>query len=1217
MTDDTTKSEDYLYLLSWVDCLERLDMLLLEARHLQRSIIHSLRVPPLYLLLASEEARIWGEGWISELDKEYDVAELARKWMQLYPTPAEVVQGRVVPEGEESEDSEILEKLQEALKSAWYGGKWGRDQKRNYHTLGVVQVLKRQILYDKLFLCDAAIKARIAYATGTSELFRKKSRFMLLRMAVLARVRTYVQYLGDHKSAFNRAMDSGPQDHPRPTTERRRELGVYTDFLSDRARDLTRDMHLLLNDLGACSKREQPPVVLHSWAHDFNSHQASLDDEVAEHASRSYHYIKTNFWMPERPDLQPIIAHEIAHGVLVDVFENLTDRGFSVAEDEFSVLLFELRNCLGEFRVPKDLGLPVKVPVDPLYLIREIACDLLAASIKGYTYLYAMFLEIIGYGLESLCDVGENHYNLQLIEIEWPMKGGRGISWLRGWHLRLHLVVAWLEQIHHHDSQCQLDDRLREGTLGVANRLSNELDQMAPEDEKDTGKVWCALRGEMVRLLTQAPVCKYVQDWRQRRCTDDRDENWKKGGREMPRSMRRLDWRVRDFLYRVQIAMKCEDGRPLNNWKGSSVAELDKRFRDTYGVGHVAGEYDPGVAADGDSFNALYRHIYDIPWQCALLRAMDIFLYTDGVREKNNKNENEITQGVMKQLQFDFAQGRELFQLALEFFLRDSDSSHHRLATAIRLVRDLGESNKGVELQGLRKWLGADEDFKYSNSLAKELPELSRADIRLCLLDNPGRYLLGEVDQVERWVSAISISGVFACITSLDAETYRKAECLAGRKLEALLVVIEEAVRDLDGDLRAEIEQLCCFLAIRHVDDDSKGSHQMRFFTLLLKAFGQDFSSDGAPEQALGWKPTEGVVHMETFILGRAALAGSYSNSNEKNSLSLQQVLRYPGWTYDEEGPCRKKKTVFWQTLLGRYDALFLTKTRPLCRCILPWFPSKDSDLSAEGKLTPDLKHSSGRVFPTFFLRQEMAIPLRFGDTKPWDSFNNNSLVAMIAIVLHHRADRLDFIYQLLCGCAAKHDSGDWPSNGGLHSVGKKMKRDKDWAWLTDGWGDLILVFNGEMKRLEEVFSIQDELYNHFMIDRTELILSTDCLDYALSDKGQRQGFDAEVQVRLVEDRLVRNINNVFKNRILDKFDVSEYRSGHARGKIFKIPGHMDFNIPITGIGRGSLGAGGVHDYRSLVNFLVKNNVSADGRPEMEFEYLDRLSTSIKLEQKR
>ncbi|HCS88637.1 MAG TPA: hypothetical protein DIW77_00875, partial [Chromatiaceae bacterium] len=50
---------ELLSLLAWVDAHDRLDILILEIRHIQTNLVHALRVPVLYRPLRFEERCIW------------------------------------------------------------------------------------------------------------------------------------------------------------------------------------------------------------------------------------------------------------------------------------------------------------------------------------------------------------------------------------------------------------------------------------------------------------------------------------------------------------------------------------------------------------------------------------------------------------------------------------------------------------------------------------------------------------------------------------------------------------------------------------------------------------------------------------------------------------------------------------------------------------------------------------------------------------------------------------------------------------------------------------------------------------------------------------------------------------------------------------------------------------------------------------------------------
>jgi len=65
-------------------------------------------------------------------------------------------------------------------------------------------------------------------------------------------------------------------------------------------------------------------------------------------------------------------------------------------EGLFSDLLATLRGAIESHRAWP--GLPRSdIHINPL--MRELACDLPAVSVKGFAYLYALFLEAMGHGM--------------------------------------------------------------------------------------------------------------------------------------------------------------------------------------------------------------------------------------------------------------------------------------------------------------------------------------------------------------------------------------------------------------------------------------------------------------------------------------------------------------------------------------------------------------------------------------------------------------------------------------------------------------------------------------------------------------------------------------------------------------------------------------------------------------------------------------------------
>ena len=120
---------------------------------------------------------------------------------------------------------------------------------------------------------------------------------------------------------------------------------------------------------------------------------------------------------------------------------------------------------------------------------------------------------------------------------------------------------------------------------------------------------------------------------------------------------------------------------------------------------------------------------------------------------------------------------------------------------------------------------------------------------------------------------------------------------------------------------------------------------------------------------------------------------------------------------------------------------------------------------------------------------------------------------------------------------------------------------DKDLAYLTDGWGDVLLFLHGPKKQesnnnddefermvmhLHRITNIQEVLFEDFMTDRTELIPTPAFLNVAAQIRKEGYDFSGNIfkvqvssRVRLMEDRLLWSSNKEFvkeiKNRIKNR----------------------------------------------------------------------------------
>jgi len=297
-------------------------------------------------------------------------------------------------------------------------------------------------------------------------------------------------------------------------------------------------------------------------------------------------------------------------------------------------------------------------------------------------------------------------------------------------------------------------------------------------------------------------------------------------------------------------------------------------------------------------------------------------------------------------------------------------------------------------------------------------------------------------------------------------------------------------------------------------------------------------------------------------------MAGSYAfqepdSEDKSNVLSFTEALRI-----EDEGKSGKyeyahaehNRKQFLQPLLGRYDALSYAKTRMLSRGPQPFFPY-DSQ-AAPPRIEDECVKER---FPTFFLRQEMAtrVSLRQMQT-PADSQYPQPFIACIAVTLQRRAYRLDFLYRLL-RCGAEDDKERLRSS--LKEAGIRFEP-QDYAFLTDGWGDILLMFMGDPRkeRIGEIFHIQDVLFQDFMVDRTELLFAPTCADVVAAIPRQRDDesqkkFQLRIQVRLMEDRSLSRNNRRFVDEMNKILDNEKSNIGAENFTIAKVPGRMDFNI--------------------------------------------------------
>lgn len=230
------KPGETLCILSWADAHDRLDTLILEIRHLQTNIIDSLREPLLYRPLRYEESHIWpgatdagaaaaspaspanpaawSDGWGALLlRRDITASALADAWVIRYPRPADFGGATDLgPSGNARSGAAscgvaypgldaasgaarlaICRAVSRRMRRVWQQRIWSLDQNRHYHVLRALQILKSNVVKDKVTLTYWGLRAfgEPLFMDGTGlaepEQRREQARFILLRAAVLAR----------------------------------------------------------------------------------------------------------------------------------------------------------------------------------------------------------------------------------------------------------------------------------------------------------------------------------------------------------------------------------------------------------------------------------------------------------------------------------------------------------------------------------------------------------------------------------------------------------------------------------------------------------------------------------------------------------------------------------------------------------------------------------------------------------------------------------------------------------------------------------------------------------------------------------------------------------------------------------------------------------------------------------------------------------------------
>jgi len=326
------------------------------------------------------------------------------------------------------------------------------------------------------------------------------------------------------------------------------------------------------------------------------------------------------------------------------------------------------------------------------------------------------------------------------------------------------------------------------------------------------------------------------------------------------------------------------------------------------------------------------------------------------------------------------------------------------------------------------------------------------------------------------------------------------------------------------------------------------------------------------------------------ILVSRYAIGGYYAMQSESkydaftDRRKLTPVKMLKGDTYwsTENKKCNKEKRregnkdciiyplhkTQYCNVLGRYDALSFTRTRPLCRCSLPHF-SKGSPYQFTSLLTRR----------EFGIRIDLNLDEEKKCTEHINREKEYGLVGAVSIILKRRSLRMPFLARLLAS-VQKEERKIQRIRPEKRLTGYNLDKEKDTVLLLDGSVDFLLVFCEDykaknhtdevLKRVGHVLDAAYWLFQDFMVERTEIIFDAIVLDYVAKEiiTKPESEFSIECQIRFFEDQFLDYSLEDFRNGFFERIKRNNVRAQAEKkeGRFVIVmaeltPGRMDMTL--------------------------------------------------------
>ena len=434
--------------------------------------------------------------------------------------------------------SDVISPIARELRRRYLQGEWDDMFQSNYELFLALQLLKREAVLNKLHLADVANSAfsrrELWSATKAADRLKKDDpfafeKFLFVRSICLVNASLIVERLADVHAQFEKTLDIGSQENHRPITSRRREQGIYNHVLSERAHESVEQTSRLLVDLFELSDAQSQeyfrdvPLIIHRWQHSYTSSNAETLSStrwelIKQHRRRRREHeglpddatgtsdssadigcspyfgafsMNTQFYMPDRADIQPVMMHEASHLIILELLNNLS------APEDLTKFSGPMAQWLGEMLRIEDIisdpsvgGFVLRNPgMDDgaLSYVREILADVISVSVAGPSYLFAMFEELFCIGIDQIANVDGLRFWRDLERARESAESGWGyVDFRVSWFTRLMICCEVLKYSLRPSEDTALTHMLIQGVRQNCEDMLIYLKSMEPGGKSQT-----------------------------------------------------------------------------------------------------------------------------------------------------------------------------------------------------------------------------------------------------------------------------------------------------------------------------------------------------------------------------------------------------------------------------------------------------------------------------------------------------------------------------------------------------------------------------------------------------------------------------------------------------------------------------------------------------------------------------------------------------------